>query len=142
MEHTLPPMRQLTDSLRACGQLQADDIRALAKEGVRTLICNRPDQEEPNQPGSDELADLARQLGISWYYQPVITGQVTDEQGLEFGKILQQAEAPVVAFCRSGARCGTLWALSQKPERSGDELVAELKRAGYEMPDFFKRLTG
>jgi uncharacterized protein (TIGR01244 family) len=142
MPQPLPPMRQLTESLNTAAQLSADDVRALADAGVKTLICNRPDQEEEGQPSATELQALAESLGMQWFYQPVISGQVMDEQGDEFGRLLDQAATPVVAFCRSGARCGMLWALSQRQVQSADTLVAQLQAAGYDMPDFFKRLAG
>lgn len=138
----LPPMRKLEENLRTCGQLLPDQIRELAAEGVKTLIFNRPDQEEADQPDTAELQALAEQLGMQWVHQPVISGQVTDEQGVEFGRIYAAAPKPVVAFCRTGARCGCLWALSQKDQRPGAELVAALKAAGFDLPDFFKRLAG
>lgn len=141
MSHPLPPMRQLTESLNTAAQLTAEDIQALADAGVKTLICNRPDQEEVGQPAAAELQALAESLGMQWFYQPVISGQVMDAQGDEFARILDQSPMPAVAFCRSGARCGMLWALSQRPIQSADKLVAQLQAAGYDMPDFFKRLT-
>ncbi|MBE0508612.1 MAG: TIGR01244 family phosphatase [Marinospirillum sp.] len=137
----LPAMRQLEENLRTCGQLTADQIRELAAEGVKTLIFNRPDQEEVDQPSTLELQALAESLGMKWVHQPVVSGQVTDEQGVEFGRIYAEAPKPVVAFCRTGARCGCLWALSRKDQQPGQELVAQLQQAGFDMPDFFKRLT-
>lgn len=136
----LPPMRQLEADLRTCGQLSVDDIKALAAQGVKTLIFNRPDHEGEDQPETAELKKAAESLGMQWVHQPVISGQMTDEQGAEFGKIYAQAPKPVVAFCRTGARSGCLWALSQKETQSGQELVAQMKQAGFDMPDFFKRL--
>lgn len=140
MSAPLPPMRRLSDTLQACGQLTEADIDALAEVGVKTLICNRPANEEEGQPDMAALEAHARGLGLEWFLQPVISGQVTDEQGDEFGRLLAQAPAPVVAFCRTGARCGCLWALSQRHQRSGAELVQALQQAGYDMPDFFRRL--
>lgn len=137
----LPPLCPLEADLRTSGQLSVEDIKALAEEGVKTLIFNRPDQESEDQPNTAELKQTAEALGMQWYHQPVISGQVTQEQGAEFGRIYAQAPKPVVAFCRSGARCGCLWALSQKGQKSGEELVTQLKSAGFDLPDFFKRLT-
>ncbi|WP_114417697.1 TIGR01244 family sulfur transferase [Marinospirillum perlucidum] len=136
----LPPMRQLEEDLRTAGQLTSDDIRALARDGVKTLIFNRPDQETEDQPATQELQKTAEELGLHWVHQPVISGQVSDEEGREFGRIYAQAPKPVVAFCRSGARCGCLWALSKKDQESGEALVAKMQAAGFDMPDFFKRL--
>ena len=137
----LPEMRQLEADLRATSQLDAEQIQFLAQEGVKTLIFNRPDQEAEDQPATAELKKAAEAQGMRWYHQPVISGQVTDEQGVEFGKIYAEAPKPVVAFCRTGARCGCLWALSKKNQVAGEELVNSLKSAGYDLPDFFKRLT-
>ncbi|WP_416885350.1 TIGR01244 family sulfur transferase [Marinospirillum sp.] len=137
----LPEMRQLEADLQATSQLTAEQIKALAEQGVKTLIFNRPDQEGEDQPATAELKQAAEAVGIQWFHQPVISGQVTDEQGVEFGQIYAKAPKPVVAFCRTGARCGCLWALSKKNEVAGEELVNSLKSAGYDLPDFFKRLT-
>jgi len=137
----LPNKRQLEDNLTTCGQLNVEQIKALAAAGVKTLIFNRPDAEEAGQPSTAELQQQAEALNIQWIHQPVVSGQVTDEQGIEFGKLYAAAAKPVVAFCRSGARCGCLWALSQKQEQSGEVLVNRMKQAGFDMPDFFKRLT-
>lgn len=140
MSHQLPVMRQLTDTLSACAQLTQEDIKALADAGVKTLICNRPDDEEPDQPAASSLQAYAESLGLEWFFQPVISGQVEDAQGDEFAEILSKAKTPIVAFCRSGARCGMLWALSQRNQQQPQALVEHLKASGYDMPDFFARL--
>jgi len=142
MSQNLPTMRQLTDTLSACAQLTQEDIKALSEQGVKTIICNRPDHEEPEQPSAASLQAYAESLGLQWFYQPVISGQVVDSQGDEFAEILAQAGTPIVAFCRSGARCGMLWALSQRRQQEPKMLVEHLKSSGYDMPDFFARLMG
>ncbi|SFC19779.1 TIGR01244 family protein [Marinospirillum celere] len=136
----LPPMRQLEADLRTSGQLSVDDIKALAAEGVKSLIFNRPDKEGEDQPETAELKKTAEELGMKWVHQPVISGQITDQQGAEFGKLYAEAPKPVVAFCRTGVRCGCLWALSQKDKKPGKALVEDMKKAGFDLPDFFKRL--
>lgn len=140
MSYTLPPMRPLTETLSACSQLTLADIEVLASQGVKTLICNRPDYEDPDQPSSASLQAYAEGLGMQWFFQPVISGQVEDSQGDEFATLLDQAKTPVVAFCRSGARCGMLWALSERKKQAPQALVTQLQSAGYDMPDFFARL--
>ncbi|GLR63342.1 TIGR01244 family sulfur transferase [Marinospirillum insulare] len=137
----LPYKRQLEDDLITCGQLNAEQIKALAEAGIKTLIFNRPDAEELGQPATAELQKQAEALNMQWIFQPVISGQVTDEEGVEFGQLYAAAAKPVVAFCRTGARCGCLWALSQKQHKTGEAIVNTMKQAGFDMPDFFKRLT-
>lgn len=132
--------KRLTPTLEVTAFLNTEQIHELANMGVQTLICNRPDDEEPGQPKVEELQAIAERLGLQWHHQPVISGQVTDEQGEAFGRILGQAKAPVVAFCRTGARSSMLWALQQRHYQTGEEIVAHLKSVGYDLPDFFKRL--
>lgn len=136
----LPYKRQLEDDLITCGQLNTEQIKALAEAGVKTLIFNRPDAEEEGQPATAELQQQTEALNMQWIFQPVLSGQVTDEEGIKFGQLYATAAKPVVAFCRTGARCGCLWALSQRQQQSGNELVNKMKQAGFDMPDFFKRL--
>lgn len=140
MSYSLPNIRQITESLGACAQLNVSDIEALAATGVKTLICNRPDYEDPEQPTSSSLQASAEKLGLEWHYLPVISGQVEVSQGEEFARILAKAKSPVVAFCRSGARCGMLWALGQRSHQDPQKIVNQLKEAGYDMPDFFEKL--
>ena len=44
---SLPPLMQLAPGLTAAGALSADNIEALAASGVKTIINNRPDNEDP-----------------------------------------------------------------------------------------------
>ena len=40
---------------------------------------------------------------------------------------------PVLAYCRSGTRSTTLWALSQAGALPADEIISSAARAGYDM---------
>ncbi|MFK7159482.1 TIGR01244 family sulfur transferase [Marinospirillum sp. MEB164] len=137
----MPALRHIEADLATTGQLTPEDLRQLVAQGFQTFIFNRPDQEEADQPETQALQETAEALGATWIHQPVVSGQVTDEQGAEFGRLYAAAPKPVLAFCRTGARCGTLWALSQQQQRPGHELVAQLKEAGFDLPDLFQRLT-
>lgn len=100
-----------TDDFATCGQITPDDIPALAAQGFRTLINNRPDLEGgPAQPTSAALAEAATAHGLRYIHIPVVSGQpVSDEQAATMRRAIDSAEAPVLAFCRSGARSTNLW---------------------------------
>ncbi|PLW84015.1 TIGR01244 family phosphatase [Kineobactrum sediminis] len=136
-------IHQLTDSLTVSAQVTADDLNALAERGVRHLICNRPDGEGPDQPAFAEIKRAAETAGMSAHYLPVTTGKVGDEDAAEFGRLLASLEGPVHAFCRSGMRSTTLWALSRSPdELTPAEIVRRGKAAGYDMSSVVARLLG
>mgnify|MGYP001588194231 CR=1 FL=1 len=105
---------QHTQDFLTAPQLSTDDFEELAASGIKTIINNRPDGEGgAEQPSSEMLSDAAAQVGIQYYYLPVVSGQLTDEQTQKMAQILAAAPTPVLAFCRSGARSTDLWQKSK-----------------------------
>ena len=133
--------KQLDTQLTVSGQLTADDLDALAARGVKTLICNRPDGEGGDQPGFKELEAKAAELGIQCHYLPVVSGRVTDEDAAAFGELLAAQTEAVHAYCRSGMRCTTLWALSRGDDKSLTEIVDAAAKAGYDMSGVVSRIA-
>lgn len=125
--------KRLTPDLSVAPQIAITDLPALAALGFTTVICNRPDGEEPNQPGHEAMAQAAGALGLRFEHQPVVTGQVTPEQGQVFGDLLAQASGPVLAYCRSGMRSTTLWAYSQADRQPWQSLLQTAAQAGYDL---------
>ena len=105
----LPPLTQIAPDLWIGPQLQAEDFTALQAQGFRTIINARPDHEAPDQPGHAELEQAAKHAGLNYEFLPVVAGQFTDAQIAAFDQYLRQLPGPVLAFCRSGNRCGLLW---------------------------------
>ena len=104
--------RKVTDRLSVTGQITAADLPALAAQGYRTIICNRPDGEEPGQPPVAGIEAAARRLGLTFRNLPVVPGLIKDADARSFGQMVQELPGPVLAYCRSGARCGALWAMA------------------------------
>jgi uncharacterized protein (TIGR01244 family) len=106
----------LSDKLAAAGQIAPGDIAAIAAHGFKSVINNRPDGEGgPDQPRSADLQRAAETAGLSYFYLPVVSGQLTPEQVVEMASTLQSAATPVFAFCRSGARTEHLFRLATQP---------------------------
>lgn len=99
----------------ACGQLQLEDIPAVAQRGFRSIINNRPDGEAApaEQPSSSALANAAAAAGLTYTHLPVVSGQLTQAQINEMAHLLQTLPAPILAFCRSGTRSKALFDLAQ-----------------------------
>jgi sulfide:quinone oxidoreductase len=126
-------LKRLTPELAVATQMAPADLAAIAAAGFTTVICNRPDGEQPGQPGHEAMAQAAGALGLRFEYQPVVTGQVTPEQGQVFGDLLAQARGPVLAYCRSGMRSTTLWAYSQAGRQPWQSLLQTAAQAGYDL---------
>src|SRR5215210_3068619 len=66
-----PPLAALAPGVSAAGKLDRADIEALADSGVRTIVNNRPDGEDPGQLPADEARRLAEALGIAYHHIPI-----------------------------------------------------------------------
>jgi sulfide:quinone oxidoreductase len=61
---------ELTDTLSMAGQIQPADVARLAASGYETIICNRPDDEEPHQPSMDSIEDACADAGVAFVRYP------------------------------------------------------------------------
>jgi sulfide:quinone oxidoreductase len=123
--------RQLTAQLSVAPQIAAADMPAIVAQGFRSVVNNRPDDEEPGQPDNAALEAAAHAAGLEWRHIPVVSGKVNDDQVRSFSEALAQLPGPVLAFCRSGTRCSALWALSS--DDTVDNILATTEAAGYDL---------
>jgi sulfide:quinone oxidoreductase len=124
---------QLTPSLSVSDQLRPEDLGLAASRGFKTVINNRPDGEEQGQPSSAAIASGAEALGLSYRHVPVVPGQLNDADVSAFRRALQDSNGPVLAFCRTGTRSTTLWALSQVGQMAPEAILGNAASAGYNL---------
>ena len=134
-------VRSLTAEVSVAPQITAMDVRGLAESGFRSLICNRPDGEGADQPLYQEIERRVLEQGLQIRYLPVESGRVTDEQGEAFRALLNELPSPVLAFCRTGTRSATLWAMAEAGRLSAAEILARGQAAGYDLQGIVQRLT-
>lgn len=106
----------------------------------RTVINNRPDGEEPGQATSAELAEAASSLGLDYVSIPIVPGQITDTQIAAFTAALETHPGPVLAFCKSGMRAASMWALASAGSRGSEAALAAAARAGYDLSPLKSRI--
>ncbi len=122
-------------------QIVADDIPELAKAGFKTIICTRPDGEGNDQPLFHEIEEAAAKAGIGTHYLPVESGKVSDEDAEAFGRLMDGAPKPVLAYCRTGTRSITMWSLSRAGKLPLPEILHKAKDAGYDMHGVVRRIA-
>jgi len=104
------PVNPLSDDFAVAPQLGPEDMAAVAQAGYKSVIINRPDYEGgTEQPSSDEVIKAAHDAGLRVEYQPVVSGAITQQDVERFGQLLNELPAPVLAYCRSGGRCTSLY---------------------------------
>lgn len=122
-------IRLVTGRFAVAPQLALEDFALLARDGFRHVINNRPDGEAPDQPSSAEMEAAARQEGMTYVHAPFV-GQPTAEAV----RAALSASSKTIAFCRSGTRSVTAWALAQASE--GEEarnIIEQAQEAGYNL---------
>jgi len=126
--------RHVTDDFTTAPQISLADVAEAARQGFKTLISNRPDGEEPGQPTAAATAAAAEAAGLAFHHIPV-RGGPTPEQVEATQAVLQDADLPVLAFCRSGTRSIITWSLSQASSGavSRADLVGLGRTAGYDL---------
>jgi sulfide:quinone oxidoreductase len=125
--------KKVTDTLTVSPQIQADDIETIKSAGFRSILCNRPDHEEPDQPAFSAIKSAAEAAGIEIRYQPVISGRLSQEDVEGFKEAIRDMPEPVFAYCRSGTRCIMLWALAESADRPMADVLEIAKNAGYNL---------
>ncbi len=112
-------------------QLIVDDIDEAAAQGIRMIVNNRPDGEEPGQPPSAEIEAAARAAGLDYRHIP-IAGGFPPERVEAMARALEQG--PILAFCRSGTRSTFLWALARAASgAAAEDSIAAAAAAGYDL---------
>ncbi|MBW7469936.1 TIGR01244 family sulfur transferase [Marinobacter sp. M216] len=134
-------IRKIDDTISVAPQISVDDVAEAARLGFKTLVANRPDQEEFGQPPMSDIEAAAREVGLDWVYMPVESGNITDQDVDRFAPMIRDAEKPVLAFCRSGTRCTVLWALSAARETSAQEIFTKARNAGYDISGLAPRMA-
>ncbi len=123
-------VRQLTDTFAVAAQLDPADLAELKAAGFRHVINNRPDEEAPPGAKAADMRQAAEAAGLGYVHAPFV-GQPTPEAVEAAAK----ASGPAVAYCRSGTRSTTAWAMSQAKmgAMSADEIVKAAANAGYNL---------
>jgi sulfide:quinone oxidoreductase len=134
-------IRLLTDSLSVAPQIAPADLAELAAQGYRSVICNRPDGESADQPLFEEFERAAAAAGLQIRHLPAESGKVTDEQGQAFGALMGELPKPVVAFCRTGMRSVTMWALWQSGQLPLPQILERAAKVGYDLKGVVRRIV-
>ena len=134
-------IKALTPHLSITPQVMVAELEAVAQMGFKAIICNRPDGEGPDQPSFSEMQQAALAHGLQMRYLPAESGKVRDEDGKAFGELLATLPAPVLAYCRTGMRSTTMWALSQAGVTPLPQILEASQKVGFDMKALVQRIA-
>jgi len=132
---------KINNELTVSDQITIEDLKEIQAQGYKTIFCNRPDQESEGQLTFLTIEKEAQNLGIKAIHQPVIGGQISDDDIAQFGSSFELAQKPIFAYCRTGTRCSMLWALSHVKTLPIDEILSKAQIAGYDLSPIKDRLN-
>lgn len=126
--------RKLTEGVFASPQITVEDVAEAAEQGVKLVVNNRPEGEAEDQTPGSAIEVAAKDAGMDYIAIPVTMPGLSDVHVTAMREVLEQAQGPVLAYCRSGTRSTLLWALAQaKAGKEPDAIAEAAAAAGYDV---------
>ncbi len=127
-------IRHINESISVAPQIAVEHVADIAAAGFKTIVNNRPDDEDAGQPSGDAIRAAAEAEGLNYVAIPVTHAGFSHPQIDAMTQALTEAKGPVLAYCRSGTRSCNLWALAAaKAGRNPNLLLAQAEDAGYDL---------
>lgn len=96
-------LREINDEYAVSPQITLEDVDQLHALGYKSIVCHRPDDEDPGQPDFADIAARAQALGIETAHIPV-SGPPTPDAVRAMVDALDELPKPMLGYCRSGNR--------------------------------------
>ena len=106
---------RLSETCAVASQIQADDVAALAADGFTTIICNRPNGEDFDQPAAETIAAACETHNVTFCHIPIDRSGLTMDMVESFRDAVAASTGQVLAYCRSGQRSSVLWQAGGSP---------------------------
>lgn len=127
-------IRELEPAFWVSAQLHPADMVELAQAGVKTVVNNRPDGEEPSQPTDRELQAAAEAVGLAYVSIAFRGMNAKPAQVRALAELVSASPGPILGFCQSGFRSAVLWAgVGMGLGRSFEDVAARAGAAGYDL---------
>lgn len=134
-------IRQVTPRYSVSPQIAPEDLEAIRAHGFTTVICNRPDEENPAGLQAAAIGEAAKAAGLAFEVIPLTHQTMTPENIARQEAIVAASEGPVLAYCASGTRCTVIWSLARAAEGiPADEILKTAADAGYDLSGLRPRL--
>ncbi|MBV1915467.1 MAG: TIGR01244 family phosphatase [Pseudomonadales bacterium] len=126
---------KLSDQFSTSMQIAVSDLIEIKAQGFLTVINNRPDGEDTDQPSNKEFADAAFGLGLEYHYIPINLNTIGGAEINSMQSALANAKEPVFSFCRTGNRCTILWSILsiQQDVENSEKYLERAANAGFDM---------
>jgi uncharacterized protein (TIGR01244 family) len=126
--------RRITDEFWASPQITLSDVEDAKQRGFALIVNNRPEGEADDQVPGAQIGAATRAAGMAYAAIPVTHAGFSEDQVRAMVAVLDQAEGPVLAYCRSGTRSTLLWSLTQASlGHDAEALASAAANGGYDL---------
>lgn len=133
-------LKPVTPKYHITKLLRATDVEHLARLGVAKIICNLPDGEVVGSTPSAEIRDAAERYNIAFDYIPITMTAITPQVVSRQTQAVLNTRGMVVAYCATGRRSLTLWALEFSDKLPTDEILRRGKQLGFDLGSLRSKL--
>lgn len=105
----------------------------LKSAGFRSIINNQPDTDAGLLMTSSQIEAEAKSCGLDYTYIPIEGHNPLERDVRSFHKALTEMPHPIFAYCRSGGRSASLWAMATVAENDTDSLIARCRDIGFDI---------
>ncbi len=126
-------IRPLSDAYAVSPQIAPEDVPAIAAAGYTTVVCNRPDGENPPALAAAQLRAAVEDAGLTFVDNPFDAMTLSEAHVDAQGAAIDGAPGPVLAYCASGNRSSVVWALAQAGRQPAEALIGAAARHGYRL---------
>lgn len=129
------PITAISEKLSVSPQPNIEeDIQSLRDKGFKTLINNRPNNEDASQPGTQAERQKAKHFELSFAFIPVTAGTITEADVRAFQRAVDASDGPVLAHCQTGTRSLNLYLIGEVLDgrMSAGDVVAFGRSRGFD----------
>ena len=122
---------EITPEYSVSPQIGPEDIGLVTQSGFTTVICNRPDGENPPHLSMEAISAAVEAAGLIFVGNPIAGPSLTHYAFDRQRGAISKSSGPVLAYCASGTRSAVLWAFAEIGARTVDDILSATARAGY-----------
>lgn len=126
-------IRRLSENYAVSPQINPEDVDKIKEAGFGTIICNRPDEENPPSHHASVVKAAAEAAGLNFVEIPLTHQTMSLEIAKEQRAVIDACDKPAFAYCASGTRCSIVWALGQANDTPSNDILDATTSAGYDL---------
>ncbi|MBS0270242.1 MAG: hypothetical protein JSS54_14870 [Proteobacteria bacterium] len=108
-------------------------LQKLASAGFRSIINNQPDTDSGLLMNGLQVEAEAKSCGLGYAFIPIEGRNPLERDVRAFSQALTDLPRPIFAYCRTGGRSASLWAMASVLGNDTDSLISRCHEIGFDI---------